>query len=90
MPLRAFRSTLIAGLFALCAHPAAAEDFYAGKTVVINVGSAAGGSYDLYARMVARHIPGSEISIITESGHSAYWEQPEMFNRALLDFLRKH
>jgi tripartite-type tricarboxylate transporter receptor subunit TctC len=35
---------------------AAAQDFYNGKTITINVGSAAGGSYDLYARMVARHI----------------------------------
>jgi pimeloyl-ACP methyl ester carboxylesterase len=40
-------------------------------------------------RMVARHIPGSEISIVTESGHSAYWEQPEAFNRAVLGFLAK-
>jgi pimeloyl-ACP methyl ester carboxylesterase len=40
-------------------------------------------------RMVARHIPGSEIAIVTESGHSAYWEQPEAFNRAVLGFLAK-
>jgi tripartite-type tricarboxylate transporter receptor subunit TctC len=47
------------GLLALatfCAQPAAAQDFYAGKTVSIVVGSAPGGSYDLYARLVARHI----------------------------------
>ena len=40
-------------------------------------------------RMVAQHIAGSEISIITESGHSAYWEQPDAFNRAVLGFLAK-
>ncbi len=40
-------------------------------------------------RMVARHIPGSEISIVAESGHSAYWEQPDMFNRVVLGFLAK-
>lgn len=56
MPLRAFHLAFIAGLFALFGYPAAAQDFYAGKTITINVGSAAGGSYDLYSRMVARHI----------------------------------
>jgi pimeloyl-ACP methyl ester carboxylesterase len=40
-------------------------------------------------RMVARHIPGSEISIVPEAGHSAYWEQPDIFNRAVLGFLAK-
>jgi pimeloyl-ACP methyl ester carboxylesterase len=25
-----------------------------------------------------------------ESGHSTYWEQPELFNRAVLDFIGKH
>ena len=40
-------------------------------------------------RMVAQHIPGSEISIVAESGHSTYWEQPDVFNRAVLGFLAK-
>ena len=40
-------------------------------------------------RMVAQHIPGSEISIVPEAGHSAYWEQPDIFNRAVLSFLAK-
>jgi len=40
-------------------------------------------------RMVARHIAGSEILIVTEAGHSTYWEQPEIFNRALLGFFAK-
>ena len=39
-----------------------AEQFFARKTVTITIGYTAGGSYDLYARMVARylgkHIPG--------------------------------
>jgi pimeloyl-ACP methyl ester carboxylesterase len=38
-------------------------------------------------RMVAQHIPGSEISIAAEAGHSVYWEQPDAFNRAVLGFL---
>jgi pimeloyl-ACP methyl ester carboxylesterase len=41
-------------------------------------------------RLVARHIAGSEIVIAPESGHSTYWEQPEIFNRSVLGFLAKH
>jgi pimeloyl-ACP methyl ester carboxylesterase len=41
-------------------------------------------------RMVARHIAGSEMLIAPEAGHSTYWEQPDMFNGALLGFLAKH
>ena len=40
-------------------------------------------------RMVAQHIAGSEIAIVPESGHSVYWEQPDLFNRAVLSFLAK-
>jgi pimeloyl-ACP methyl ester carboxylesterase len=40
-------------------------------------------------RMVAQHIAGSEISIVAEAGHSVYWEQPDIFNRAVLSFLAK-
>ncbi|HEY6259196.1 MAG TPA: alpha/beta hydrolase [Xanthobacteraceae bacterium] len=41
-------------------------------------------------RMVAKHIPGSEIMIAPESGHSTYWERPDLFNRAVLSFFAKH
>jgi pimeloyl-ACP methyl ester carboxylesterase len=41
-------------------------------------------------RMVAQHISGSEITIVPESGHSVYWEQHDIFNRAVLGFLAKH
>jgi pimeloyl-ACP methyl ester carboxylesterase len=41
-------------------------------------------------RLVAQHIPGSEIMIAPEAGHSTYWEQPDLFNRAVLSFLAKH
>src|SRR5690348_13582056 len=36
--------------------PAAAQDTFAGKTVTISVGFGPGGGYDLYARLVARHL----------------------------------
>jgi tripartite-type tricarboxylate transporter receptor subunit TctC len=45
------------------APPAAAADFYAGKTIDFEVGADVGGGYDIYARTVARnmgrHIPGN-------------------------------
>jgi pimeloyl-ACP methyl ester carboxylesterase len=41
-------------------------------------------------RMVARHIPGSEVAIVAEAGHSVYWEQPEIFNRTVMGFIAKH
>jgi pimeloyl-ACP methyl ester carboxylesterase len=41
-------------------------------------------------RFVAARIKNSESVIIPEAGHSAYWEQPEMFNRTVLQFIRKH
>jgi pimeloyl-ACP methyl ester carboxylesterase len=41
-------------------------------------------------RMVARHIAGSEMLIAPEAGHSTYWEQPDLFNGALLSFMAKH
>jgi pimeloyl-ACP methyl ester carboxylesterase len=53
------------------------------------------GEADLYApppvlQLFAARIKGSETSIVPEAGHSAYWEQPEVFNRAVLSFLAKH
>jgi tripartite-type tricarboxylate transporter receptor subunit TctC len=36
---------------------ARAEDFYRGKQINIIVGSSAGGGYDTYARLLARHMP---------------------------------
>jgi tripartite-type tricarboxylate transporter receptor subunit TctC len=52
----------LAALVAVLAEPAAAEDFYRGKTLRLIVPSDVGGGYDLYARSFAtyvrRHIPG--------------------------------
>jgi tripartite-type tricarboxylate transporter receptor subunit TctC len=41
----------------ICAPALAADDFYKGKTIKVLVRSGAGGGYDLYARMIARHMP---------------------------------
>jgi tripartite-type tricarboxylate transporter receptor subunit TctC len=50
--------TLLAGIFALAflAAPGKAQDFYAGKTINLIVGYSAGGGYDQYARLLARHL----------------------------------
>jgi pimeloyl-ACP methyl ester carboxylesterase len=53
------------------------------------------GDADMYApppvlRMFSARIKGSESLIIPEAGHSSYWEKPDVFNRAVLDFMRKH
>jgi tripartite-type tricarboxylate transporter receptor subunit TctC len=53
---------------AMAAAPAAAADFYAGKTIEIDVGSPPGGGYNAYARSVSRyignHIPGHPTVIV--------------------------
>jgi len=40
-------------------------------------------------RMIARHVPDNDLVIVPECGHSPYWEQPEFFNRTVLNFIRK-
>lgn len=52
------------------------------------------GGADLYMPVplvleYASHLRDARTVIIAESGHSAYWEQPQAFNQALLDFLRR-
>ena len=53
------------------------------------------GGADLYApppvlAMFAARIAGAQSVIVPEAGHSAYWEAPDVFNRAVLDFLAGH
>ena len=53
------------------------------------------GDADLYTpppvlRLFAARFPDCESLVIPECGHSAFWEQPELFNRAVLDFIAKH
>jgi tripartite-type tricarboxylate transporter receptor subunit TctC len=56
--------------FATAGECASSEDFYKGKTVKIVVGFSAGGGFDTYARMLARHmskhIPGNP-SLVVEN-----------------------
>lgn len=53
------------------------------------------GDADLYCppsvlRLFAARIRNAETLVVPETGHSAYWEQPAMFNRAILEFFAKH
>ncbi len=41
-------------------------------------------------RYYTARIRNSEGLIVPNAGHSTYWEQPETFNRAVLEFIRRH
>src|SRR6476646_1158925 len=62
--MRFATTVVLAGLIALAAlaTPAAAYDYYAGKSIDLLIGAPPGGGYDIYARALARHygrhIPG--------------------------------
>src|SRR5688500_18697711 len=50
------------------AEAASVEDFYKGKTIQFVVGGTAGGGYDTYTRLIARHfaqyVPGKPATIV--------------------------
>ena len=53
------------------------------------------GDADLYTpppvlKLFRDRIKNSKSMVIAECGHSAYWEQPDLFNRAVLDFIGTH
>jgi tripartite-type tricarboxylate transporter receptor subunit TctC len=53
----AFAASLIAGTFTLPAHADPVADFYKGKQINVVVGYGPGGGYDIYARVLLRHMP---------------------------------
>jgi pimeloyl-ACP methyl ester carboxylesterase len=53
------------------------------------------GDADLYTppavlKLFKQHMPRAELVVVPDSGHAAYWENPEAFNDAVLRFVRKH
>ena len=36
------------------------------------------------------HIHGAEFIVLPEASHSINWEQPEAFNRNVIEFIRKY
>jgi pimeloyl-ACP methyl ester carboxylesterase len=52
------------------------------------------GGADLYApppvqQLLAERLPRAETLVIPEAGHSSYWEQPDIFNHAVLAFIQR-
>ena len=52
------------------------------------------GGADMYTppaalQLFVARIPGATSVVLPDVGHSAYWEQPEAFNRVVLDFVRR-
>jgi len=41
-------------------------------------------------QMFKAHIKHARTVVVPEAGHSTYWERPDDFNRAVLDFIRRH
>ncbi|MEA2907753.1 MAG: hypothetical protein QOI12_5140 [Alphaproteobacteria bacterium] len=59
VPSFSARTIVVAALALAClvaAGDAKAQDFYAGKSINLYIGQGPGGGYDLYGRLVARHI----------------------------------
>jgi pimeloyl-ACP methyl ester carboxylesterase len=53
------------------------------------------GDADLYmppplARLYASKLRACETAFVAEAGHAMYWEQPNAFNRLVLEFVRRH
>jgi pimeloyl-ACP methyl ester carboxylesterase len=41
-------------------------------------------------RLLASRIKGADFLVVPNAGHSVYWEEPDVFNHSVLDFIRKH
>jgi len=53
------------------------------------------GDADLYAppalmHRVAERVKGAQFITVPDAGHSVWWETPDLFNRTVLAFIRKH
>lgn len=64
------------------------------ETITVPTIFIAGGA-DMYAppplmRRFAARVQSSEFVSVPDAGHSAYWEEPQKFNQAVLNFIRKH
>ncbi|MBM4298755.1 MAG: hypothetical protein FJ143_13540, partial [Deltaproteobacteria bacterium] len=72
--------------------PASAQEFFKGKTVTVLVGTAAGGGFDTYSRMMARHLgkylPGSPSVVVQNMpGAGQLIAANHLYNRSAPDGL---
>jgi pimeloyl-ACP methyl ester carboxylesterase len=58
--------------------------------VMVIVGGADLLSPPALMRLLAAPIPQCEFVMMPEAGHAAFWEQPEIWNRLVLEFLSQH
>jgi pimeloyl-ACP methyl ester carboxylesterase len=71
-------------------HPTAADlQRFTAPTLIV-VGEADLLSPPAMMRMFARHFPNRELVTIPEAGHAAHWEQPDTWNRLVLEFMSRH
>ena len=42
------------------------------------------------AELLAGRIPGAELQLLEGAGHVFWWEQPELADRQILDFIERH
>ena len=40
-----------------------------------------------FSRALAQRVPGAEFRLIEGAGHGYFWERPDLFNAACLDFI---
>ena len=76
MGVRSLWLTLLIGFLALGISPAAAQDFYKGKTIRVIVATTPGGGFDAYSRMLTRHmgkhIPGHPAFVVENMPGAAF------------------
>ena len=58
--------------------------------VLVLVGGADLLSPPALMRLLAAHIPNCRFATVPEAGHAAFWEQPEIWNRLVLEFIGQH
>jgi tripartite-type tricarboxylate transporter receptor subunit TctC len=90
---RSLRPSLFALTCSLASvTPASAADFYSGKTITLVVGNTSGGGYDIYARLLSRHmgrfIPGEPNFVVkNQPGAGGKVMTNEMYSKVAPDGL---